>query len=250
MQIKNKAEIARIREAGRVVASALKAAGEMIAPGVTTGCINARMEEVIDAWGAQYAFPLEAGFPTAACISVNEEVVHGVPGDRVLQEGDIVSVDVGARLDGFIGDAAWTFPVGRVGDVASALLDAGRNAMLAGTSQARDGNSLDDIGRAVESSARAAGFHVVRDFVGHGVGRHLHEEPQVPNYSPVPKALKDITLREGMVLAVEPMLNVGTHKVDVSSDGWTVVTHDGSLSCHFEHTVAVGPDGGMILTAI
>jgi len=250
IELKTSEEIARIREAGRIVARAIKAAAEIIAPEVTTGGINARIEEVITAWGAQFAFPVEAGFPTAACISVNDEVVHGVPGDRVLKNGDIVSVDVGAIFEGYIGDTAWTFPVGEVSDVARELLAAGQEAMLAGAAQAKVGNSLNDIGRAVESCAKSHGFHVVRDFVGHGVGRHLHEEPQVPNYSPVPRTLQGIKLALGTVLAIEPMLNVGTHKVKVAADGWTVITADGKLSCHFEHTVAVTENGGEILTAL
>jgi len=239
-----------MRESGRVVAAALAAVREMMTAGVTTGDINHRVEEVLAAWGARPAFPLEAGFPTAACVSVNEEVVHGLPGKRVLKNGDIVSVDVGAILNDFIGDGAWTFPVGDVDGKVRRLLDAGEEALHRAVAAAKVGNGLDDVGRAVESCARENGFSVVRDFVGHGVGKKLHEEPQVPNYSPVGKNLVGIVFSRGMVLALEPMLNAGSFKVKWAKDGWTVVTADNSVSCHFEHTVAVGKDGGEVLTAL
>ncbi|HHN46661.1 MAG TPA: type I methionyl aminopeptidase [Planctomycetes bacterium] len=250
MEIKSEAEIAGIREAGRVVAAALAAVGELVAPGVTTAALNRRAEEVIAERGAKPAFPSEAGFPAACCISVNEQVVHGLPDARKLKSGDIVSIDVGAKLGGFIGDAAWTFPVGEVSGAALRLLMAGRTALERAAAHARVGNGLDDIGRAIEGCARENGFTVVRDFVGHGVGKRLHEEPQVPNYSPVGKVLAEIRFAKGMVIAIEPMLNAGGDAVRIARDGWTVVTADGSISCHFEHTVAVGDDGGIVLTAL
>lgn len=246
--LKSDAEIWRIREAGRVVAAVLKALADMIAPGVTTADMCRHAEEVMRAWGGLPVFPSEAGFPAAICTSINEEVVHGVPGLVRLKEGDIVSVDVGVRLDGYIADAAWTFPVGQVSDVAGRLLEAGRAALDACVARCRAGGSLDDIGGSIQETASRYGYSVVRDFVGHGVGRRLHEPPQVPNYSPVGPELAAVVLEKGLVLALEPMLNTGTYRLRWLPNGWTVVTADAGLSCHFEHTVAVGAGAGEVLT--
>lgn len=246
--LKSEQEIELIREAGRIVAAILKALGEMAEPGMTTGEMSERAEQIMRAWGGEPVFPPEAGFPAPICTSVNEQVVHGIPSDRALAEGNIVSVDVGVRFEGLIADAAWTYPVGRVSEEAEKLLQAGREALDGAVGQCRVGNSIEDIARAVESTAERYGFSVVREFVGHGVGRKLHEPPQIPNYTPVGDTLARVKLKKGMVLAVEPMLNTGTYRVKWEDDGWTVVTTDGGLSCHFEHSMAVGEDGGDVLT--
>lgn len=247
--LKTEQETELIREAGRIVAAVLKSLGEMARPGVTTGEMLDRAGEVMDIWGGEPVFPPEAGFPAAICTSVNEQVVHGIPGDRVLREGDIVSVDVGVRYKGYIADAARTFPVGEISGEARSLLNAGEQSLSQALNQCKEGNRLQDIGRAVQQTAEKAGFSVVREFVGHGVGRKLHEPPQVPNYVPIEGNLGETVLRRGMVIAVEPMLNAGTFHVKWLDDGWTVVTADGELSCHFEHTIAVGDDAGRVLTA-
>lgn len=243
---KSAAEIETMREAGRVTARALRLVGEAVAPGITTAELDSLAEELIRQAGAVPAFKGYHGFPATICASVNKEVVHGIPSRaRVLTEGDILSVDVGAIVDGYYGDSAMTFPVGRVSAEAAALLDATRRSLEAGIAQARPGMRLYDISHAVQSVAEAAGFSVVREYVGHGIGRSMHEEPQIPNYGP---AGKGPALQEGMVLAIEPMINAGSADVRSLDDGWTVVTDDGAYSAHFEHTVAIGPDGPIILT--
>jgi methionyl aminopeptidase len=239
------AELAVMREAGRVTARALRAVGDAVAPGVTTGELDEIAVEVIRAAGARAAFLGYHGFPATVCASLNREVVHGIPGRRKLRQGDILSVDVGAVVDGYFGDAARTFPVGRVSNEAVRLLTATREALEAGIACCVPGMRLGDIGAAVQRVAEGAGFSVVREYVGHGIGRAMHEDPQVPNYGTVGKGP---ALRAGMVLAIEPMVNAGDADVRQLADGWTVVTADGSLSAHFEHTIAVTNEGPSVLT--
>jgi methionyl aminopeptidase len=240
------AELAVMREAGRVTARALRAVGDAVAPGVTTAELDDVAVEVIRAAGAKPAFKGYHGFPATICASRNCEVVHGIPGKKIrLVEGDIISIDMGAIVDGYFGDSARTFPVGRVTAEATALMDATRRSLEAGIAKCIPGNRLYDIGAAVQAVAEKAGFSVVREYVGHGIGRAMHEDPQVPNYG---TAGKGPTLMAGMVLAIEPMVNAGGAGVRQMDDGWTVVTADGKLSAHFEHTVAITADGPWILT--
>jgi methionyl aminopeptidase len=204
-------------------------------------------EEFITKHGAKPSFKGLYGFPSSLCISVNEQVIHGFPGAYVLKEGDIVSIDCGAFLDGFHGDAARTFPVGNISVDAQKLIDITKESFFQGISFAKKGNKLTDISYGIQSYVEAAGFSVVRDFVGHGIGRKVHEDPNVPNFG---KSGRGPKLLEGMVLAIEPMINAGTHKVKTLKDGWTVVTADSSLSAHYENTVAILSDGPEILTLI
>ena len=238
-------ELAIMREAGRVTARALRAVGDAVAPGVTTAELDAIAVEVIRAAGARAAFKGYNGFPATICASLNGEVVHGIPGRRKLSEGDIISIDVGAIVDGYVGDSARTFPVGRVSDEATRLLTATRESLEAGIACCTPGMRLGDIGAAVQAVAEGAGFSIVREYVGHGIGRAMHEEPQVPNYGTPGKGP---VLLAGMVIAIEPMVNAGGADVRQLKDGWTVVTADGSLSAHFEHTVAITHDGPLVLT--
>jgi methionyl aminopeptidase len=234
-----------MREAGRITARALSAVGDAVAPGVTTAELDEVAVSVIRSAGAKPAFLGYHGFPATICASRNCEVVHGIPGKTRLQEGDIISVDMGAIVDGYYGDSARTFAVGRVSDEAARLMEVTARSLEAGIAAARPGGRLYDIGAAVQAVAEGAGFSVVREYVGHGIGREMHEEPQVPNYG---TAGKGPTLLPGMVLAIEPMINAGTAQVRQLKDGWTVVTGDGALSAHFEHTVAITEDGPVILT--
>jgi methionyl aminopeptidase len=235
-----------MREAGRVTARALRAVGEAVAPGVTTRELDDVAVDVIRAAGAKPAFLGYHGFPATICASRNCEVVHGIPGTKVkLVEGDIISIDMGAIVDGYFGDSARTFAVGRVSDEAARLMEVTRLSLEAGIAACRAQGRLYDIGAAVQAVAEGAGFSVVREYVGHGIGRQMHEDPQVPNYG---TAGKGPTLFPGMVLAIEPMINAGTGAVRSLQDGWTVVTADGALSAHFEHTVAITEDGPMVLT--
>lgn len=235
-----------MREAGRVTARALRSVGEAVRAGVTTLELDELAEAVIRDAGAIPAFKGYHGFPGTICASLNQQVVHGIPSARVtLRDGDILSVDCGAIVDGFFGDSALTFPVGRVSEEATHLLDATRRSLEAGISRCHSGMRLYDISNAVQLVAEADGFSVVREYVGHGIGRNMHEEPQIPNYGP---AGQGPTLKTGMVFAVEPMINAGDAAVASLDDGWTVVTQDGRLSAHFEHTIAVTEDGPMILT--
>jgi methionyl aminopeptidase len=242
---KSAAELEIMREAGRVTARALRAVGDAVRPGVTTGELDDVAVDVITRAGARAAFKGYNGFPATICSSRNNEVVHGIPGRTRLSEGDIISVDVGAIVDGYYGDSARTFPVGEVSDEANRLLEFTEKSLDAGIARCRPGMRLYDIGAAVQAVAEGAGFSVVREYVGHGIGRSMHEEPQVPNYG---TAGKGPTLLPGMVVAIEPMINAGGPAVRQLNDGWTVVTADGSLSAHFEHTVAVTEDGPRILT--
>ncbi|MBM3319821.1 MAG: type I methionyl aminopeptidase [Candidatus Eisenbacteria bacterium] len=244
--LKRDEEIERMRESGAIVASALRLAAEKIAPGVTTEELDELIAAHIRSRGAEPSFKGYNGYPASICASINEEVVHGIPGNRALKEGDIVGIDVGAYKNGFHGDSAATFPVGEIGDEAKRLLDATRAALYKGIEMARPGNCLGDISHAVQSEVEAQGFSIVRKLVGHGIGRNMHEDPQVPNYG---RPGKGVRLREGMVLAIEPMVNAGGPDVRFLEDDWTVVTADRSLSAHFEHTVAVRKNGPDILTS-
>jgi len=242
---KSERELAYMRDAGRVVALTLKELEKAIRPGVTTGELDAIAEAFIRRQGAEPAFKGLYGFPATICASVNEEVVHGIPGTRRLQEGDIISIDVGTMLNGYCGDGAATFPVGSVSQEAVQLLWVTEEALKRGVAQAVAGNRLSDISHAIQRWVEEHGFSVVRDFVGHGIGRQMHEEPQVPNFGPPGRGPR---LETGMTLAIEPMVNAGTHEVRVLEDNWTVVTRDGKLSAHFEHTVAVRDGVAEILT--
>jgi methionyl aminopeptidase len=243
--LKSPREIRLMREAGRIAAQCLVELEERIRPGVTTGELAAWAEEFIRSRGAIPTFIGYHGYPAAICTSVNDEVVHGIPGPRRLEEGDILSVDVGATYAGYVGDHARTFPVGRVSAEAARLMQVTREALERGIARAVEGGFLGDIAHAVQEHVEANGYSVVREYVGHGVGREMHEDPQVPNYGPAGRGLR---LRAGLVIAIEPMVNAGGHRVYTMPDGWTVRTADGSLSAHFEHTVAVTPDGPEVLT--
>lgn len=242
-----------MKKAGEVVMLTLKRLEEMIAPGVTTRDLDRVAAEVIKSKGAIASFkgvPCPYGgidFPGVICASVNNEVIHGIPGDRVLKEGDIISIDVGAILDGYHGDAARTYPVGKVSPEAMKLIQVTEEAFNRGMVQAVEGNHIRDISRAIQNYVEQNGYSVVRDFVGHGIGTEMHEEPQVPNYV---SAYRGVRLQAGMTIAIEPMVNAGTWKVHVLENGWTVVTADGSLSAHHENTIAVTASGPEILTAL
>ena len=243
---KSPAELERMRAANGLVADVLVELRGLVAPGVTTAELDAFAERRVRGAGGEPAFKGYHGFPATLCTSVNEEVIHGIPGPRALCEGDIVSIDLGVVLGGFYGDAAITVPVGRISEEAAELLRVTDEALHLGIEEARVGRRVSDIGHAVQRHVEAGGFSVVREFVGHGVGILLHEEPQVPNYGPPGRGAR---LSEGMVLAVEPMVNLGRPAVRVLEDGWTAVTRDRSLSAHFEHTVAVTREGPLVLTA-
>ena len=240
-------ELERMREAGRLVGEVLTELTGLVAPGVTTADLDAAAEKRILAAGAVPAFKGYHGYPATICASLNEEVIHGIPsGRRVLKAGDILSIDVGASLDGYFGDSAVTLPVGRVTEEAATLLRATEESLYKAIERVRPGARISDIGHAVQQHVEAFGFTVVREFVGHGIGQKMHEEPQVPNYGEPGRGPR---LAEGMVLAIEPMVNAGKASVKVLADGWTAVTRDGSLSAHFEHTVAVTAGEPWILTA-
>lgn len=248
---KGHAEIERIAQAGALVAATIAHVGERITPGITTGELDALAEDFILSHGG---IPTSKGyggsstqdpFPGAICISVNEVVVHGIPGPQVVKQGDLVTIDVGVTLDGAIADSAYTFSVGEVDEEATRLLETCQEALGAGVMQAREGNRVGDISHAVQTVVEKAGFSVVRSLVGHGVGRHYHEEPHVPNFGQPGRGPK---LQEGMTVAIEPMITAGRPDVTILADGWTIPTVDGSLSAHFEHTVAVTADGPRVLT--
>ena len=245
VELKSAEEIARIRAASLVVHDVLQEVSAAIAPGVRTAELDRLAERATAARGAQPAFKGYHGYPAVICISVNDEVVHGIPSGRVLAEGDIVGLDFGVCLDGFYGDSARTVPVGHVSPAAAALVDTTRQALARAIAAARPDARLGDLGFAVQSLVEPRGFSVVRDFVGHGIGRRLHEPPQVPNYGAPGTGMR---LRAGMVLALEPMVNAGRPEVRTLEDGWTAVTVDGSLSAHFEHTIAITSDGPEILS--
>ncbi len=245
--LKSAREIEQMRRAGGVVRQVLNCVRDAVRPGATTHDLETVAEKKLAEVGAKAAFKGYHGYPCVLCTSVNQEVVHGIPSkSRVLREGDIVSIDCGAIVDGFYGDAAITVPVGsRIDSKTQKLLEATESSLAAAIQAVRPGATLGDIGAAVQEVVEAQGFSVVRDFVGHGIGTHMHEDPQVPNYGERGRGMK---LREGMVLAIEPMVNAGQPAVEVLEDGWTAVTRDGSMSAHFEHTVAVTADGAAILT--
>jgi len=238
-------EVERIRASGRIVGAALRLVQEMIRPGVTTREIDEEVERFIVAQEARPSFKGYRGYPASACISVNDVVVHGIPSSRQLEEGDIVSVDVGAFKDGYHGDGAWTFPVGRVDEASAGLLRVTREALEAGIARARAGHRLGEISHAIQQHVESHGFSVVRMLVGHGIGTQLHEDPQVPNFG---GRRQGPLLAAGMVLAVEPMVNSGGFEVYTEPDQWTVATRDHSRSAHFEHTIAVTENGPDILT--
>jgi len=239
------AEIERMRQANQLVAAILAALEAAVAPGVSTADLDALAERLTRDAGAVPAFKGYRGYPSTLCASVNEQVVHGIPSRKPLVDGDIVSLDIGVKLNGYFGDSAVTVPVGKVADRTVQLLTVTREALEKAIAEARIGKRLSDIGHAVQSHVEAHGFSVVREFVGHGIGEELHEDPQVPNYGQPGRGPK---LAEGMVLAIEPMVAMGRPDVRVLSDGWTAVTRDGSLAAHFEHTVAVTGDGPLVLT--
>ena len=234
-----------MREACRISARALALGGSLVRPGITTGEIDREIRRYIESEGATPSFLNYGGFPASACISVNQTVIHGIPGHTVIREGDIVSVDVGACINGFHGDNAATFAAGKVSPEAQALMDATRESLYEGIKAAVAGNRIGDIGAAVQRYVEVRGYSVVRQFVGHGVGTNLHEDPSVPNFGTPGRGPR---LVPGMTLAIEPMINAGTAEVEILKDGWTTVTKDGNLSAHFEHTIAITPDGPVIMT--
>jgi methionyl aminopeptidase len=242
---KSRAEVAVMRRAGEVVAKTIATLREAVRPGVTTAELDRIAAREIERSGATPSFLGYRGFPATICTSVNNEIVHGIPGRRELAEGDLVKLDVGAVVEGFHADSAVTVPAGRPSEVAAKLIETTELALWAGLSQAHAGHRLGDVGAAVQAVAEEAGFSVVREYVGHGIGRALHEEPPVPNYGSKGKGYR---LTEGLVIAIEPMVNVGGYATRLLGDGWTVVTEDGSLSAHFEHTVAVTDSGPWVLT--
>ncbi|MFA9398201.1 MAG: type I methionyl aminopeptidase [Clostridiaceae bacterium] len=246
--IKNNNEIEKMRKAGKVVGDTLNLLEEKVKPGMSTLELDQIAEKYIRSQGAVPSFKGYQGFPASLCTSINEQVVHGIPSsDAVLKEGDIISVDCGAILDGYQGDAARTFPVGNVSEEASKLMDVTKQSFFKGVEQALVGNRLSDISSAVQIHAESNGYSVVREFVGHGIGKDMHEDPEVPNYGRPGRGPK---LMHGMVLAIEPMINIGSYKVRVLENGWTVVTSDGKLSGHYENTVAILDNGPEILTLV
>ncbi len=246
--LKTAKELEKMRQAGMIAASALQQAGKMCRPGVSTYEIDRQVYRHIVSFGATPSFLHYQGYPASACISVNDTVIHGIPSkEEILKEGDIVSIDIGAYYQGYHGDNAATFPVGKISEEAEKLLKVTKNSLLSGIRQAIVGNRLGDISHAVEETVSAEGFGIVRDFVGHGVGKELHESPEVPNFG---KAGHGVRLSAGMVIAIEPMINLKGDGVYILDDSWTVKTQSGSLSAHFEHTIAITEEGPQILTAV
>ena len=243
--IKNERELESMRQACKITAAARALAGEMVRPGVSTKAIDQAVHDYIVSQGAKPSFLNYNGFPASACISVNNTIIHGIPGDYLLQEGDIVSIDVGAYYKGFHGDCAATFPCGAISTEAQKLIDVTKQSFFEGIKFARQGCRVSDIGSAVQAYVESNGFSVVRDFIGHGVGAELHESPEVPNFG---RPGRGPRLIKGMTLAVEPMVNMGAYGVKVLSDGWTTVTADGSLSAHYENTVLITDGEPEILT--
>ena len=244
--LKSDAEIEVMARAGRVVADTIALLGEHMRPGVTTKELDSLAEEFIRTHGGVPTFKGYRGYPASVCLSPNDMVVHGIPGVYALEEGDVLSVDVGVTLDGFVADSAYTFPVGAISEEAERLLDACKAALDAGIEQAVAGNRVGDMSAAVQEAAESRGFSVIRSLVGHGVGRQMHEEPQIPNFGEPGRGPK---LEPGMTLAIEPMIAVGSPEIYVQDDEWSISTRDASLTAHFEHTVAVTEDGPRILTA-
>jgi methionyl aminopeptidase len=242
---KSPAEIEKMRAASALVAEVLGELAAMVAPGVSSLDLDAVAERLVRAAGAEPAFKGYRGYPNTLCTSVNDQVIHGIPSKRPLVEGDIISIDMGVKMGGFYGDSAVTVPVGRISDEAARLLQVTQESLEKGIEQVRLGGRVSDIGHAIQAHVEAHGFSVVREFVGHGIGASLHEEPQIANYGDPGRGPR---LAEGMTLAIEPMVNAGKPGVKMLSDGWTAVTRDGSLSAHFEHTVAVTKNGPLVLT--
>ncbi len=236
-----------MRRAGKALASVVKDLKSSLKVGMTTLDVDQNVEKLIEKYKAKSAFKGYRGFPSATCVSINEEVVHGIPGARVIKNGDIVSIDIGLILDGWFSDTAFTVGFGELDEKIKRLIDVTEQSLYKGIDQARQGNCLSDIGFAIQSFAEPFGFSIVRDFVGHGIGQSLHEEPEVPNFG-LPKSGPE--LKEGMIFAIEPMVNIGTHKTKILEDKWTVVTLDKKPSAHFEHTVVVTDKGPEILTKI
>lgn len=248
IKLKNSAQIALMKEAGRITGEALLIARDMVRPGVSTYEIDAAIRQHIEKCGAKPAFLGYGGFPASACISINDEVIHGIPSKkRILQEGDIVKIDTGATYKGYVGDSARTIPVGNVSEEATKLIEVTRNSFWRGVESLQIGNRLGDIGAAIDALVREGGFSTVKRYVGHGIGTDMHESPDVPNFG---TAGRGIRLCAGMTLAIEPMVNVGTFEVKEMPDGWTVKTMDGSLSAHYENTVALTSEGVLILTEV
>ena len=246
IELKSEREIDLMREAGRMVSKVLEELEEFMVPGITTQELDEKAEKFIYALGGEPAFKGYRGYPASICASVNEEVVHGIPGRRVLKEGDIVGIDVGVRYQGYYGDSAVTFPIGSIDPESEKLLRVTYQALFRGIGVAVAGNRIGDIAAIVQQTAESNGYSVVRDFVGHGIGSQMHQDPQVPNFG---EPHQGILLKKGMVLAIEPMVNRGSYEVEVVKDGWTVVTKDHKRSCHFEHTVSITEDEPEILTA-
>ncbi len=243
--LKSPNEIEKLSRACRIVAETLEALEVMVKPGVTTKEIELFVEKMVNAKGAVPAFKGYRNYPSSVCTSVNDQVVHGIPSALVLEDGDIISIDLGVYLDGYYGDAAVTLPVGTVSPLAERLIKVTEDALSIGIERAKEGNRISDISYAIQRHVEMNGFSVVRAFVGHGIGRSLHEEPQVPNYGDPGRGPR---LREGMTLAIEPMVNAGSYEITILDDGWTAVTADGSLSAHCEHTIAIMRNGPRILT--
>ena len=246
--LKNAQEIAVMREANRIAANILHEVGCLVVPGITTRELEEKALELCASYDVIPAFKGYLGFPFALCCSVNEEIVHGFPSTRPLVDGDILSIDFGVKFQGFYGDTARTFPVGNISEGAAHLLEVTLDSLNRGIEKAAPGNDLYDVSRAVQECVEAQGFSVVKRFVGHGIGRMLHEKPEVPNF--VPKNSSRLPLKPGMVIAIEPMVAMGTDQVEILSDGWTAVTKDRSLSAHFEHSVAITKDGPFILSQL
>lgn len=247
IQIKNTEDIEKMRKAGRVVAQVHELMREMVRPGVSTAQLDREATALIERAGAVPSFKGYGGFPAALCISIDDEVVHGIPGPRTLPEGSIVSIDAGAYLDGFHGDAALSLPVGRIDADREKLLRVTEEALMLGIDQAVAGHRLGDIAHAVQTHCEQNGLSVVREYVGHGIGRDLHEEPQVPNYGPPHRGMR---LEKGMAIAIEPMVNLGSYQVKTDDDGWTVRTRDGRPSAHFEHTIVITDESPQIMTRL
>lgn len=246
--LKSEEELKLMRQAGRIVAVVLAELTERVKPGVSTGALDALAEEIVHQHGATPAFKGYNGFPGTITASINQELVHGIPSPRrILQEGDILTLDCGAIYKGWVGDAAKTVPVGRISPEAQRLLEVTEGSLWAGIEQVREGNRSGDVSAAVQEYVEANGFSVVREYTGHGVGRQMHEDPQVPNYG---KRRRGVRLQRGMTIALEPMVNAGTWKTQVLDDHWTVVTADGELSAHFEHSVAVTEGEPLVLTLL
>ena len=243
--LKSPHEIELMRRAGKITAAARAYAGELVKPGVTTHEIDRAVEHFIRKQGAVPSFLHYNGYPASACISVNDEIIHGIPGPRVLQEGDIVSVDVGAYIGGFHGDCAATFPCGRISPEAQDLIDVTRQSFFEGIKFAKAGNHLNDISAAIQKYAESFGFGVVRDLVGHGIGSHLHEDPEIPNFA---RKRKGILLQPGMTLAIEPMITEGSYEVVWLDDDWTVMTEDGGWAAHYENTILITENEPEILS--